>query len=149
MIIPPSPPPPLLKEMMYCRNLHQACKKPIFKMRTSSSNRGGTGKTNYLLFLVSCNFSPQPDLWSCCRLQKLFFGMSSRASKIIPKTGDVGKLHLNANNVIRPPPPFLLRGAMICHVFIPLWQIRCCSRMGAALVHATALPDFCLGLIFT
>ena len=47
MIIPPSPPPPLLKEMMYCRNLHQACKKPMFKMRTSSSNRGGTGKTNY------------------------------------------------------------------------------------------------------
>ena len=47
--------------------------------------RGGTDKTNYYLFLVSRNFMPQPDLWSCCCLQKLFFGMSSRASKNNPQ----------------------------------------------------------------
>ena len=56
-------------------------------------------------FLVSCNFSPQKDLWSSCCLQKYFLGMSSRASKKIPKMGAVGELRPNAINVIRPPPP--------------------------------------------
>ncbi len=64
--------------------------------------------------------------------------------KIFPKMGDVGELHPNAKNVRRPPPLDPPLHTMIHHVFIPLWCIWQCSHMGATLVHATVLPNFCL-----
>jgi len=41
--------------------------------------------TSYFWFLVT--FHHNLDLWSCCRLQELFFEMSSRASKNNPQNG--------------------------------------------------------------
>ena len=63
--------------------------------------------------------------------------------------GELRQTSRNANNVIRPPPLDPPPRAMILRVFIPLWRIRRCSRTGATLAHATALPDFRLGVIFT
>ena len=96
------------------------------------------------IVLISRNFSPQLDMWSCCCLQKVFLGRLPMLLKMFPKMGDVGELHPNAKNVRRPPPPDPPLHTMIHHVFIPLWCIWQCSHTGATLVHATVLPNFCL-----
>jgi len=72
----------------------------------------------------------------------LFFGVSYRASKNNPQKEvsqeRIRELRPNAKNVIRLCPPFPLRCAIISHLFIPVWQIRQCSRMGASTTMATA-----------
>jgi hypothetical protein len=82
-----------------------------------------------------------------------FFGVSSRASKNNPQNEvsqeKFRELRPNAKNVIRLCPPFPLRCAMISCVFISVWQIRQCSRMGETLAHVIASPDRCLGFVFT
>ena len=78
-----------------------------------------------------------------------FLGGLPALPKKIPKLRCLGRTSRNANNVIRPPPPDPPPRAMIIRVFIPLWRIRRCSRTGATLARATALPDVCLGVIFT
>ena len=74
------------------------------------------------IVLISRNFSPQLDMWSCCYLQKIFFGTSSHASKNIPQNGRhrraVPKCH-KCKKTSLPDPP--LR-TMIHHVFIPAWH---------------------------
>ena len=59
--------------------------------RRGNQDRGGTGEKNYKIVLISRIFSPQLDLWSCCCLQKLFFGMFPSLSKTNPQTRCLGR----------------------------------------------------------
>ena len=103
--------------------------------------------TSYFWFLVTFCHSRICGL--AVTIKNYLLGCLPAVLKIIPKAGDVGELLPNDNNVIRPPPPFLLCHAMISCIFIHVWQIGQCSCMGATLMHANESPDFCLGLIFT
>jgi len=59
--------------------------------------------TSYFWFLITFRHN-----WICglaVAFKNYFLGCLPARLKIIPKTGDVGELRPNANNVIRPPPP--------------------------------------------
>jgi hypothetical protein len=78
--------------------------------------------TSYFWFLVT--FCHNRICGLAVAFNNNFLGCLPALLKIIPKTGDVGKLRPNANNVIRPPPPFFLCCAIIRCIFIPAWRIR-------------------------
>jgi hypothetical protein len=59
--------------------------------------------TSYFWFLVTFRHNRICGL--AVAFINYFLGCLPALLKIIPKTGDVGELRPNANNVIRPPPP--------------------------------------------
>ena len=61
--------------------------------------------TSYFWFLVTFRHNQICGL--AVAFKNYFLGCLPALQKIIPKTGDVGELHPNANNAIRPPPPIL------------------------------------------
>ena len=73
---------------------------------TKNITRGGTGKTKYWLFLVSCTFCHNRICGLAVAFKHYFLGCLPALLKIILRR-DVSKLRPNVNNVIRPPPPIL------------------------------------------
>ena len=59
--------------------------------------------TSYFWFLVTFRHNRICGL--AVAFKNYFLGCLPALLKIIPKTGDIGELRPNANNVIRPPPP--------------------------------------------
>ena len=74
--------------------------------------------TSYFWFFVTFHHNQICDL--AVAFKNYFWGCLPALLKIIPKTGDVGELRPNANNVIRPPPilPLLYNDSLCIYSFV-------------------------------